>query len=615
MLIYRGKMNWDDYADNEEFTVILPFGTSRLDDPIHLYWQWTKAATGATKLNVLARTTITSAIQTAVKGEAGFSCVHDDYYTFDITSKQSGEQLSVYMRNPKGYTSAEMVLQRFSPSRVLPDSAFPMSPERPIPRIYAGKLNWFDYAVNELFLVVLPDGLGRSYPATAHWQWTVLDNKVEKLNCDADDRQHYSESDHQDANTFYFTQGGYYTLECTADDTAQTLTVTVKNPAGDSQSTTLHLQQIINASGDADGMRRTRALWDYSATIHNDTSDLVICTFSPSASAAGGRVLAVGGFGIATIGFVPLLATQLPTPWGWAIAIVGAGIAALGVVDMLLVPKDPNTRPLFPGDAACNTSSGGGLFSCNNIVVIRAYIDNATQLVIRNGTAADVSRDVSWSLEDDSSNELTWSDFFRITLPRPHHITTFRAIKIKCLKPSWEGDVVSDSGSRSPDMDQYTLSIGAKNSEVRRYSTVVEGKKYGGVLFDCVTPDYVFVVTQGFGPNRPVSNSVGDYRLAPLQNGMVLVQIMDAKIRTLFGGPLGVKVKTCASEAELHDEIKANPGFFAYEWTIGWADKELKCWPQSLDIQVVRDESYARCIYFAVPGIDVMTAQFMLEDS
>src|SRR3990170_4488129 len=112
MSIYRGKMNWYEYADNEEFTVILPCG-ERLNDPINLYWQWTKDSRGDPKVNVLSQTTITSVIQTGVPGEVKFSCVCDNYYTFDITSKQYGVQLSIFMRNPKGDTSSEMVLQKF----------------------------------------------------------------------------------------------------------------------------------------------------------------------------------------------------------------------------------------------------------------------------------------------------------------------------------------------------------------------------------------------------------------------------------------------------------------------------------------------------------------------
>jgi hypothetical protein len=394
----------------------------------------------------------------------------------------------------------------------------------------------------------------------------------------------------------------------------------MKNPAGNSPgSTTLHLQQIIDASADADGKRRRRALVNYSATILNDTSDLVICTFSPSASAAGGRVLAVGGFGIAAASFVPALIPTLATPFGWAITIAGARIAVLGVVDMLLVPKDPNTRPLFPGDAACNRSSGGWLISYNNVVVIRAYIEtvnSTTRLVIRNGAAADVG-DVTWNLKDDSSNELTWSDFFRITLPRPHHMKTFRAIKIKCLQPNWPGEVVSNTtdDSGSPDMDQYTLFVGAKNSKILRYSTRVEGEELDDVLFDCVSPDYVFVVTQGFGPNQPVSDQVGDYHIVPLQNGVVLVRILSAKIRPKQGsdGSWRVTAKACASEAEVHDEIAMNPGFFAYEWAV--EEQKIYCWSQSQANQVVKDNTSSTSIYFAVPGIDVKTEQFMLEDS
>jgi len=217
MSIYRGKMNWYEYADNEEFTVILPCG-ERLNDPINLYWQWTKNSSGEPKVNVLSQTTITTVTQTGIPGEVKFSCVCNNYYTFDITSKQYGAQLSILMRNPKGDTSSEMILQKFYPSQ---------------PRTYAGKLNWYDYAVNELFIVVLPAGLGEDLPVTAYWQWTKNAQGEPKVNRDVNDKQRHGDKNTKDPNTFYFGDG-YYTFNCTADDKNKTLTVTMKNPSGNS---------------------------------------------------------------------------------------------------------------------------------------------------------------------------------------------------------------------------------------------------------------------------------------------------------------------------------------------------------------------------------------------
>ncbi|CAB4438718.1 unnamed protein product [Rhizophagus irregularis] len=115
------------------------------------------------------------------------------------------------------------------------------------------------------------------------------------------------------------------------------------NPAGDSPgTTTLQLQDIIDTSGDTNSNRRKRAISNHTATITNDTQDVMICTFSPSASAAGGRILAVGSYGFAAAGFVAMVPT-FPTPLAWGIAIASYAIAILGVIDVVLAAADPTT--------------------------------------------------------------------------------------------------------------------------------------------------------------------------------------------------------------------------------------------------------------------------------
>ncbi|CAG8487775.1 374_t:CDS:1 [Gigaspora rosea] len=217
-------MNWYEYAQNEEFTVTFLYGASP-NDPINLYWQWTKDAAGEIKGNVLYQTTITSVTQTGIPGEVKFNCTDNNYYKFDITSKQYGGQLSIFMRNTAGDTSSEMILQKYYPSQ---------------PQIYVGKLNWYDFAVNELFVVVFPSGIGEDLPVTAHWQWTKNSSGESKVNRDLTDKQHKNS---QDPQMFYFGDG-YYTFNCTADDKNKTLAVTMSNPSGDSFGTvTLQLQQ------------------------------------------------------------------------------------------------------------------------------------------------------------------------------------------------------------------------------------------------------------------------------------------------------------------------------------------------------------------------------------
>ncbi|KAI1432440.1 hypothetical protein GGR50DRAFT_598786 [Xylaria sp. CBS 124048] len=619
VLIYRGKMEWEGYASKEEFTVILPYGTCRLGDPIHLYWQWTKVDSGDTKVNVLARTTITGITLSTVDGEIKFSCVHGNYYSFDITSKNYGSSLSIYMSNPAGYTSKEMVLNKFSPSRVLTAGDYTLNPERPRTRIYAGKLNWYQYAVNELFIVILPDGFGDGYPASAHWQWTVTGSGDKQINCDANDQQRYT-SDDKDENHFYFMQGGYYTLSCVADEDASTLTVTMSNPKGESQgSTTLQLQELINTSSDADGTRRKRAAKDHTTTIVNDLPDVVVCTFSPTSSSASGKILAVGGFGMALVGFVPTILTTLPTPFGWAVAVAGAGVAILGCVDVAIAAGDPTTRPLFPGDIASNTSSGATLISSNNVLILRAYIEKTSNgsyvLVIRSGTAGDVGT-VTWNLTD-TTTDLKWSDYFRFALAEQYHIESYRGIPIRRLQPNWDGEAASDSDiGMTP--DQYALYSGLHDQDVKRYGLTIKSrqnpKKRGDdkkVLFNCVSADFSFTLTQRTTPNAAPAANLGDYRVHPLKNGNISVRVEKSSIKIKQGNP-GIRpfiTRKCYSEDEVYEAITNNPGYFAYEWsTHTW---NLYCWMPSDADQVVEDDKDN--VYFVVPGVGVKTAQFMLK--
>jgi hypothetical protein len=103
----------------------------------------TKVDSGATKVNVLVRTTITGATQTAVEGEAGFSCVHDDYCAFDITSKQRGEQAVGLHEQPRrvhvGKDGAPEVLSFQGPVR----QRLPNVPRK----AYAARLCWQDRLV------------------------------------------------------------------------------------------------------------------------------------------------------------------------------------------------------------------------------------------------------------------------------------------------------------------------------------------------------------------------------------------------------------------------------------------------------------------------------------
>lgn len=152
-------------------------------------------------------------------------------------------------------------------------------------------------------------------------------------------------------NKFHFVQNSYYTFSCDANESSDTLAVIMKDPNGDSVTQTpLVLQEIINRSEDRDGTRRKRAFKDYTLRITNDLDGVVTCTFSPSASSTGGKLLAVGGFGLALAGLIPTVlgSGAFLTPFGWAIAIVSVAAATTGVVDVAIAGDEPTTPPPLP---------------------------------------------------------------------------------------------------------------------------------------------------------------------------------------------------------------------------------------------------------------------------
>ncbi|KAF0475497.1 hypothetical protein F8M41_024606 [Gigaspora margarita] len=148
------------------------------------------------------------------------SLVQTTIITSSISHLSNMVASSIFMRNTAGDTSSEMILQKYYPSQ---------------PQTYVSKLNWYDYAVNELFIIVFPSGLGEDLPVTAHWQWTKNLSGEQKANRDLSDKQH---KNNQNPTSFHFGDG-YYTFNCKADDKNKTLAVTMKNPSGDSFGTVM----------------------------------------------------------------------------------------------------------------------------------------------------------------------------------------------------------------------------------------------------------------------------------------------------------------------------------------------------------------------------------------
>ncbi|KAK7447460.1 hypothetical protein VKT23_014169 [Stygiomarasmius scandens] len=96
--------------------------------------------------------------------------------------------------------------------------------------IYNGKLNWFNYAVDECFTIVLPAGVALNDPVSAHWQWTVDASGNKKKNVSMTGTIGTVTTNNEYRIGFAFN---YYSFEAVVSNDFKTLTVTMRNPKGD----------------------------------------------------------------------------------------------------------------------------------------------------------------------------------------------------------------------------------------------------------------------------------------------------------------------------------------------------------------------------------------------
>ncbi|KAH6916876.1 hypothetical protein BKA70DRAFT_315572 [Coprinopsis sp. MPI-PUGE-AT-0042] len=224
MFIFSGKLDWYSYAVNENITIVVPAGFA-LNDPIYAYWQWTVDSGGNHKANTSQSGTIQAVTSTANKSQISFSF---GYYSFDAIVASDYSTLVATMRNPKGDTSQPLTLIR-QPGE---------SDQSPSTVTYTGKLNWFNYAVNEMIvLVIQAAGVSNGAPVGLYHQWTVHSDGTQKKNCpvNATFRNVTVQSDGI-KGTF---GDGYYTYEVTVPNNGQDATIRMSNPNGNTTSSSL----------------------------------------------------------------------------------------------------------------------------------------------------------------------------------------------------------------------------------------------------------------------------------------------------------------------------------------------------------------------------------------
>ena len=230
MFIFTGKFDWLQYSSNDTMTIVAP-GVLDTDQPIWGFWQWTVDAKGVSKPNVVQIGKATSVGKPAADGSRTIEFAFD-YYPFKGTIGANVSNLKITMRNPSGATSSPWTLPLF-----YSDGAQAVAT-----RVYTGKLDWFQYAQNEMVTLILPSGLGLNAPVTLIYQWTqnAAGTKKAPYAINSSLRDYTVDQDGTVKARFkeYDSSGqvGYYNFSVEIPADGQVVNLRMSNPAGDADA-------------------------------------------------------------------------------------------------------------------------------------------------------------------------------------------------------------------------------------------------------------------------------------------------------------------------------------------------------------------------------------------
>jgi hypothetical protein len=170
MRVYRGKLNWYNYAVNESCTFVFP-GSFDVGQPVYALWQWTKDAAGTAKGNVFLEGHVNA--DSVVDGKRKILFHYENYYHFDAVIGSDEKSISLTMwkdangkiekANP---TTLDLALHNKDTSKFL---------------IYIGKYTEAPYADNEMITVIGSPSIYYGNPIGVFWQWTKDAQGAEKV--------------------------------------------------------------------------------------------------------------------------------------------------------------------------------------------------------------------------------------------------------------------------------------------------------------------------------------------------------------------------------------------------------------------------------------------------
>lgn len=554
MLIYRGKLDWYQYAVNEAFTIIFPTKLE-LGEPAYAAWQWTLDGSGTAKVNCFSIGTVDTLTVTAAERKLGFH--HDRYYRFDATFSEDMKGMTVMMSNEKGDKAEKTANLTLHYDASLNDPT--------VPRLYLGKMNWYEYAENEMFLVVAPGSMDNGKNICAYWEWTKTGAGDNKYNVDDKDSiSAVKKFTGGEQITFHQGENGYYTFVGDVYEDKKQLSVMMSNPAGDKQGPfVLQLQDLTPSSS-----RKKRAVVNHTIELKNDLHEVLACSLQNSGTSTVDSVLAVVGLLLAGAGIVAAYPAFGVSVLGGLVLAHVSWVAALGgAVQVFNSGDGEKATILFYDDSLRRTSSGGVAISDNDAYVLRTKMISDQELGIyryKKEKLGDGTLSLSEFLRNSASELL-----LPIRLSSPHRLEAYRTVSIPKLKPANAGKDINDM--KAGDL------LGALTSTSRGDATwygnmadyYAAGWQKGDTMFKhdsacsmqvmqgrARTDDYFHVIV---AKRSTVRKDTGDW--------IYLLRLDRCTIGgSVYSRDIDRDLGTASTDTEVVEKIRDNSSYWAYSW-------------------------------------------------
>jgi len=168
MYVFFGKLNYMDYADNEMIILVLPKGLKE-GDPVCAYWQWTPLPLGYPGNKMELHSSVISSASANDKARRIEFTIQGDGYTWNINAvlpeENSPMTVTVFYHEYLSFVF-NMDLE--------------YSSETDRCSIYTGVLNYHDYVVDKMIIIIVPEDLAIDKKICAYWKCSQTSDKEEK---------------------------------------------------------------------------------------------------------------------------------------------------------------------------------------------------------------------------------------------------------------------------------------------------------------------------------------------------------------------------------------------------------------------------------------------------